>query len=71
MSLGPPDHQLGARLRFPSVAGKRYRVEFRDDLAAGSWHPLTNGLPGTGSAIELTDPAAATPQRFYRIALEP
>ena len=63
---------------FPSVAGKSYRVEYSDTLAAGSWSPvLTNGvaasnIPGTGGAVQVTDTnGAVQTKRFYRVVVLP
>ncbi len=55
-----------------TATNRLYRLDRRDDLATGSWTTVTNNLPGTGSIITVTDPAAAgLPQRFYRVELNP
>ena len=45
-----------------------YTVEYRNTAPAGGWQTLTN-LPawGTNSMREVTDPAIALPQRYYRL----
>ncbi|HUZ06616.1 MAG TPA: hypothetical protein VMV89_03935, partial [Candidatus Paceibacterota bacterium] len=50
-----------------SVNGTVYRVQYRDDLASGSWNLLADQIIGTGTNIFLADPAAASlAGRFYR-----
>jgi glucose/arabinose dehydrogenase len=57
---------------FASVSGKRYQVEYRDDLLTGVWQILAINIPGTGGPVTVEDPAAAgQPQRFYRVRLLP
>ncbi|MDF7822390.1 hypothetical protein P4B35_00075 [Pontiellaceae bacterium B12227] len=53
------------RVVFNSSASRFYAVEVTEDLAAG-WGLLTNGIPGTGSPIEIIDADAAS-NRFYRV----
>jgi hypothetical protein len=55
-----------------TVSGKRYRVEWCDDLATGNWQVLVDNLPGTGGAVSLTDTGiAGQPGRYYRVLLIP
>lgn len=55
---------------FSTVAGKTYRVERSDTLAAGSWTTLLDNIAGTGGTVQVTDVgAAAQSKRFYRIVL--
>jgi hypothetical protein len=57
---------------FPSVTGKVYQLQFRDDLVAGNWNPLVDGILGTGATLQITDPSSTgLTKRFYRIALQP
>ena len=60
-------------LQFSTQAGRHYRVEFRDDLAKGSWAPLAgyDNLMGTGSAQTVSQPIVATMHRFYRVVRLP
>jgi hypothetical protein len=60
------------RVSFPTVTGKTYRLESRDDLVSGSWNVLTDQVFGTGSTLQITDPSAAgLAKRFYRVVVEP
>ena len=57
---------------FPSVSGKVYQLQYRDDLVAGNWSPLVDGILGTGATLQITDPSSTgLTKRFYRIALQP
>ena len=58
------------RIRFTTLTNKLYGVDYRNDLATGSWTSLTNNVTGTGGIITITDPGAASrSRRFYRIRL--
>jgi autotransporter-associated beta strand protein len=63
------------QLTWPSVPGKTYQVEYRADLAGGSWQPLP-GAQITAAAgqytISITDSSAtALSRRFYRVRVLP
>jgi 1,4-alpha-glucan branching enzyme len=59
-------------IKFPSISGKLYRVEFADTIVNGAWPILANNIAGTGGTIQITDStAAAQHQRFYRVRLLP
>ncbi len=50
-----------------SANGTIYRVQYRDDLLAGSWSILADQIIGTGTNIFLPDPGAnSISKRFYR-----
>ena len=56
-------------LRWHALAGRTYQVQFKDDLSQASWSILGQ-FPATGSMMTALDSsAAASSQRFYRIAL--
>ncbi|MDQ6938709.1 MAG: PQQ-dependent sugar dehydrogenase [Verrucomicrobiota bacterium] len=54
---------------FPSVFGKSYQLEYKDDLTATIWISLGTPLAGTGAIVEATDTSAPGTFRFYRIRL--
>jgi hypothetical protein len=58
------------RLSFPSVAGKRYRVEATSDLT--NWQVVQAGLLGTGGTVQVMDsrPLGGVPQVYYRLTVE-
>lgn len=54
------------------VAGKHYRVEYRNSLSAGdAWQVLTDipSLTGTSGSADDTTAASSRAQRFYRVVL--
>lgn len=56
----------GFLMRFPTVLGRVYAVEYSATLA--SWSALTSGLPGTGGTVTFNDPSAVgNSYRFYRV----
>lgn len=54
-------------LAFQTVPGHSYRVEYKAELAAPAWTPLTGDMLATGFQLVITDPNPAPVQRFYRI----
>lgn len=61
----------GAVIRFPTIAGRQYRVESCPNLAA-AWSTLADNLSGTGAPIEFRETnALIQPQRFYRVRVLP
>jgi L-alanine-DL-glutamate epimerase-like enolase superfamily enzyme len=58
------------RLTFPTVGGRRYRLERTDGLASNVWTSVADNLIGTGAPFQLTDPVSPSrPTRFYRLRL--
>ena len=54
-------------LTWPTLAGRNYRVDFKDDLASGAWQTLTT-ISATAASTTFSDPTLPKPpQRFYRI----
>jgi titin len=57
---------------FPSVPGKIYRVEMKDDVTLATWTLLADQITGTGNLISITDPGATSlPKRFYHALVLP
>ena len=58
-----------AQVRWQSVAGRSYVVEYSDDLS--TWHTLGPTVLGDGSALNATDPTPVRlmPRRAYRVFL--
>ncbi len=61
------------RISFQALAGKTYRLEYRDDLISGNWATLIDQIFSSSTTnLEIADPgAAALPKRFYRMVIEP
>jgi hypothetical protein len=57
------------RIRWQSVAGKVYGVQYSTDLV--TWNPLGSSIQGDGNPISVFDgdPVAQGQRRFYRVAL--
>ena len=67
-----PRAARNVQVGFPTVSGKIYQLQFRDDLVAGNWNPLVDGILGTGATLQVNDPSSTgLTKRFYRIALRP
>jgi arylsulfate sulfotransferase len=60
-------------VNFPAVAGKRYRLEFKNALTDATWLPLGEyTAPSTCAAAQMHDAsAAAQVKRFYRVRQVP
>ncbi len=55
-------------IRFPSIVGHTYRVEWSADLS--SWATLADNLSGTGEVIQITDAnALSQAKRFYEVVV--
>ena len=54
-------------VKFTTIAGRTYRLEYKDDLPGATWTTLAASVSGTGNVVPVTDPGAASlPKRFYR-----
>ena len=54
-------------VKFTTISGRTYRVEYKDDLTSATWLVLAAGVAGTGNVVTVTDAGAASlPKRFYR-----
>ena len=53
-------------LTFPTRGGLNYSVLYKTNLTDPSWNLLTNGIPGSGSTITVSDPLTG-PHRFYEV----
>src|SRR5262245_20179569 len=46
-------------ISFTTQAGQNYRLECTHDLDAGEWTAVVDGVPGTGSTVQVTDTEGA------------
>jgi hypothetical protein len=58
-------------LRWESVAGAVYQIEYTDDLASGQWLPLAGPITGTGGVVSSTNVLSRTGERFFRLSVAP
>jgi chitinase len=59
-------------LSFTTLPLGLYRVQWSSNLVVVPWNTLTDNVVGTGTNVQVTDPAPPTPPvRFYRIQTPP
>jgi hypothetical protein len=56
-------------LTWETIPSKTYRVEYKDDLHAGTWQPLGSERTAAEASLTISDNIGAQPQRFYRIII--
>lgn len=55
-------------VKWQSVSGKTYRVQYKDSLADSGWNDLPGNVTATGPTATRTDVTTpGQPQRFYRV----
>jgi hypothetical protein len=55
---------------FPSQIGQTYQLERATSLSPASWSSVTNNVPGTGAAIQLTNMGVSLQtQSFFRVVI--
>ncbi len=60
------------KVLWSAVPGKRYQVQFKDDLAGSGWNTLPGATLANGTTASLLDDSAGQhPRRFYRVVLAP
>jgi hypothetical protein len=58
-------------IRFPTIVGRSYIVEYKDALTERQWHPAAT-VEGTGGIVQVPDAGAALlPKRFYQVRVVP
>ena len=57
-------------LTIEAIAGKSYRIEYKNSLSDSSWMVLQGGIVKTENVWIFTDSINGIPQRFYRIVVE-
>jgi hypothetical protein len=59
------------QIKFNTLPGQTYQVQFKNSLAEASWTTLGGTVPGTGSSQTVSDDLAGSAQRFYRLLALP
>ena len=54
-----------------AAVGRAYQVQYRSDLAQGTWVDLGGSVIATSTTMAGSDPITTNPQRFYRVILLP
>jgi hypothetical protein len=57
------------KLRFPTVAGRKYQLEVSDTLTPGSWTTVHSDILGTGSEVEVSS-SSALRYGYYRVRVQ-
>jgi hypothetical protein len=57
-------------VQWPSVAGKKYRIYYSDDLQT-TWTMVVPDVLATGSLSSWPDPGPLPPHRFYKVQILP
>ncbi len=58
------------RIRFDTVSGRQYQVQWRASLTEGDWANVGSPVAGDGTVKEVVDaPPAGVQMRFYRLAI--
>jgi hypothetical protein len=60
----------GVTLSCASQNGSSYTLEYKILLTDPAWTPILPATPGTGSPLNLTDPAGTNTSRFYRVRVQ-
>jgi hypothetical protein len=58
-------------LIWSAVPGHNYRLQFCEDLTAGSWSDVSPDITASEATVSLTIPTAESLRRFYRVVLLP
>jgi Tol biopolymer transport system component len=54
-------------ITWPALPGNTYRVQFKNDLVADTWHELAGNVTVLGGQGFFRDPGPPESQRFYRV----
>ncbi|MFM8879907.1 MAG: hypothetical protein ACKOKG_12375, partial [Verrucomicrobiota bacterium] len=65
-SFVPRDSEVELRLRFPTVFGRRYRVETSTNLLQWETTTITEAIRGPSAAVSVR--GATSESRFYRVS---
>jgi hypothetical protein len=57
----------GSWIMWPVVAGRTYRVQFKDSLADAGWQEFNGGVTIIGTQGYLNDVTGNSNPRFYRV----
>jgi hypothetical protein len=60
-----------ATLRWSSVAGMNYRVQYTSDLKTNNWNNVTPDVSAVGPSSSVTNAVGNDSRRFYRVILLP
>ncbi|HEY9509777.1 MAG TPA: hypothetical protein VIV82_07945, partial [Verrucomicrobiae bacterium] len=58
-------------ISWSAIPGPHYQVQYRTNLALGSWQNLGAPFVGTNTLLSVTDALTENPMRFYRVLVQP
>jgi hypothetical protein len=58
-------------ISWSAIPGPHYQVQYRTNLALGSWQNLGAPFVGTNTLLSVTDALTNNPMRFYRVLVQP
>jgi hypothetical protein len=58
-------------LQWSSIAGRAYRLQFKNLLTDTNWNDVEPDIIASGSTVTATDTVGALQQRFYRVIVLP
>ena len=68
----PPLLSGGVTIRWESISGKVYRLQYKDDLSAATWWDVSGNITASGNISSKTDTnAPILGRRYYRVVLVP
>jgi len=59
------------RFNWSAMPGPHYQVQYRTNLAVGTWQNLGSSILGTNTTMGITDTVDNSPTRFYRVLVGP
>jgi hypothetical protein len=60
-----------ATITWTALAGRNYRLQYKDDLGESNWTDVLPDVPAEGATVSGTNSVEASSQRFYRVFLVP
>jgi hypothetical protein len=60
-----------AAITWSSIAGRTYRVQYKNNLTDANWTDLSPDVTATGVTASKTDNVGTQPRRFYQVVLLP
>jgi hypothetical protein len=67
LSISSANNQLS--VSWPTVAGRSYRLQYKDDLGAAAWTTVGADLTGTGKPLSFAPDISMASARFYRVVV--
>lgn len=67
----PPVTVNGSNISFPTLLGRTYQLQYRNDLTTGTWQSRGTPVTGTGGNVTVPDSTSSgQSRRFYRLNIQ-